>query len=98
MQSTEIKTESPKLNLTVEVINKIQREFELPYYGKYSDSNYMMIDENENIIDVSLYDFNTGIEIASIDYKRISIVKTTACSKEEFDTAKELVKAKINAL
>lgn len=84
MQSSEIKTETPKTTLHYE--GRTLR-VELPYYCKSDDNVFIKVENRNKMIAVHTYDFYTSIDLADGRYAGTVVTQTTPCTEIEFVAA-----------
>lgn len=99
MQSTEIKTETPKLKIKTTITEKRQIDIEVdsPYYCKYSDGHFLRV-EQDYTLSVKTYQHNTGIDRGHTEHWSGVIPSCTECTEEEFNQAYETALTKIQNL
>jgi hypothetical protein len=105
MQSTEIKTESPKLKINTPLVSTYytETEIDLPYFFKaYLTETMVKIESANKVIEVDNQPNGryVGIACHTVNSGDLGkrIAEGTLITEEEFEAAKELAKAKINAL
>lgn len=82
--------ESPKLKLSVDLTQKVEKEIALPYFANYG-SMFIKVLENKTTIVVKTYSFTKSIEITPVEHYDSSLVMNgcNPITEQEFNEAYE---------